>query len=618
MSATSLSLKKCSAAALLTAGAFFTALTIYDPGGLRALALVAIAALLFSIIQFVFRRKSAENILLALCAVLGLALPLINIYGSGALLTLTLLFFAAALLVVELPIRWIRPWLTVLAVSCAVEIYWNFITSRQDSAVDVMDALRAWHHFPPIWLTALVSMLRWIAFALAFSLFSSRPQFAAVFRRGVLAGLVAATAIIIGDYWGGIHSHLAAQEPFWAALRRYAGSFSDPNALGVAAFLAISLTSHKMTSSARRMTVIIVAAFVIAAVALSGSRSLLLGIMLLALFSLPLSRRAWIAVLVVAALGYGVFASIPSARIEEYLEHAPQSAARAVRSLHPDMAADALNSRVLFARLGLNMWRSHPFFGVGFHRFRERIPEFAKRDGLPIGRWLDNANNFYLGTLAELGLVGLAGLILSLRSIRVRAIANSDDERVLFWQRRIAAVFLILLLVGPHLDFDEVAILFAFIAAQAGVVQKEQRNNRAAFVLLALCLPMMLEIRSGNTYGLFPAEYGDQTFRWSESSSRFLMPCNAVETDLLIRAPNAGENEKSVTVRVSSADESVSVTLTNAEWRPVTLHCKSMNAGSLEFSPLPIRLTTSRYFVPAAQLQSTDFRRLGVQIALQD
>jgi len=92
------------------------------------------------------------------------------------------------------------------------------------------------------------------------------------------------------------------------------------------------------------------------------------------------------------------------------------------------------SQRVLLAYIGLRIWRDHPILGVGFERSttgygpylrdaRRRYPDEAP-SSFPSPQHAWGVQNFWLQTLADLGVVGLAlalatfatGLVLALRA----------------------------------------------------------------------------------------------------------------------------------------------------------------------------------------------------------
>ena len=86
-----------------------------------------------------------------------------------------------------------------------------------------------------------------------------------------------------------------------------------------------------------------------------------------------------------------------------------QSVAVAGDRLEPS----TLPSRKQLWAAALRLWNHHPLLGVGPDNFRHRYPEvIAATDGKPFDDQRIHANNFYLETLADLGLAGVVVLAL--------------------------------------------------------------------------------------------------------------------------------------------------------------------------------------------------------------
>jgi hypothetical protein len=91
----------------------------------------------------------------------------------------------------------------------------------------------------------------------------------------------------------------------------------------------------------------------------------------------------------------------------------PGSPAPAQRDRDPRGDGEELATRGELWTAALRLWRQHPVLGVGPDNFRRRYPEVIRRaDGRPYTDDRIHANNLYLETLADLGLAGLAALLL--------------------------------------------------------------------------------------------------------------------------------------------------------------------------------------------------------------
>ena len=112
-------------ALVLVIGAFTSALTVPHWYGFIALALFAACG----VASFCVGRRSegqrGTDALIIPSLVLGLCIPLLNAYGSAALLSVTLLYLAGAVFFVEVSFVWAVPWLGILFFSAAAEIFWS-------------------------------------------------------------------------------------------------------------------------------------------------------------------------------------------------------------------------------------------------------------------------------------------------------------------------------------------------------------------------------------------------------------------------------------------------------------------------------------------------------------
>lgn len=602
---------------VLAIGAFLSALTVLRWSGFVVLALFAAASLLSRWFVKRGRGKVHAHALVIPSLLLGLSIPLINVFGSGTLLSIALLYAALTVLIVELSLAWALPWICILFFSAGAEIFWSAsLVDWQFDAVSlksISETFVAWHHFAPEWLRALVASYRWLALCVLMGIFSLERSLARATLRGLVVGSFIAVLILAYDYSIGRHSHLPEQELFWAGIGRFSGTFSDANAFGIVALLSVALLSGGLrndeTMSARRWQSAALMLLVTAAILLSGSRSLLLGLFVIVVMRIPLSRRAWALLLVSIALSYLVFARTPLTQFEGLLKAAPESIERVVRSVHPETASDALTSRWMFIRIGQRMWRDNPWWGVGLNRFPESVPEYARREGVVIGRWLDNSNNFYLGILAEMGILGFVALVVTV--LAVRYVPRDPD---VVWPRTVLTAFLIVLLVGPHLDFDEVAVMFALVAAGAGVTFSQGLDRRVFAVAAALIFPLMIAARASNSYGLFPFEFSTSgPFRWSETAARFNAVCdqNGTYSFSYLKPADATNAEGTIDLWVNGVHRQESAP--PGERRTITLECPRLALPNSSI-PLQIRLRSEGYFVPADAGATGDFRRLGLQL----
>ncbi len=287
------------------------------------------------------------------------------------------------------------------------------------------------------------------------------------------AGAAAALAI------AAVERFLPADEAFrpWAAMHRRAGTFTDPNALGVGVALLVPLLLAALvgrgsgTDRARR--VLAAAGIAAAPVALesSGSRT---GFLLLAVAALAagvgLARRRRASALSIAA---ALFALAGAATLGARL--LPRGGSIAAGGLAERLGAALssgsfeafANHRVMFWRAALEMSAEEPVSGVGLAGFPYEFPvAWAKRHA-PVGV-TDSATNALLDVVSECGLPGLALALLAVAPLLARAAAAAFAAGPVDPASRAAGAALLGLVVacltGSHLKFVEIALAASLVA----------------------------------------------------------------------------------------------------------------------------------------------------------
>ncbi len=213
-------------------------------------------------------------------------------------------------------------------------------------------------------------------------------------------------------------------EPFvlFGRYMRAYGTFAQPNPyagyLGLGAALALGVASGRAApgQSRTRLGWLVLAAvtglLMLAAVAMSWSRGSWLGlaaaIVVMAGAAAFRSRKRVLAagllvlVVLLALLLVGFF-GVPSALEDRLADLIPFLAVSDVRGMEITDANFAVLERMAHWQAALDMWRDHPWLGVGIGNYAAAYPRYS----LPT--WdepLGHAHNFYLNIGAETGLVG--------------------------------------------------------------------------------------------------------------------------------------------------------------------------------------------------------------------
>jgi hypothetical protein len=428
----------------------------------------------------------------------------------------------------------------------------------------------------------------------------------------------------------------------WSALERRAGTFTDPNALGVGIGLLVPLFLASLpgrgssSDPARRAAAI--AGLLAAPVALesSGSRTglLLLGTAALAAaFGLLRARRlSPLALAAVAAVlvGTGVLAVRLLPRGGAIAAGGLASRLGAALSAR-DFSAFA-NHRVMFWRTAFEMTGDEPLSGIGLAGFPYEFPAaYARRHG-PVAV-TDGATNALLDVSAECGVPGLFLALLAVVPLLTRAFEAALARGPIDPASRGAGVALAGLFVacqtGSHLRFFEIALLTSLAASFLLVPRRSGRDARApaaggwrpartagllagagvlgsALAALPTAKPEA-PFRTGLWAGVYPAFPGE-AFHWAAPlACRGLRPG---ETAVSFRLQNARPDGAAVTVLVDvdgSREAARSVVVPGGEMRDV----------SIEIPPggKVVRLRSGRGFVPRDLTGSADTRRLALRLA---
>lgn len=570
--------------------------------------------------------------------VLGMVTPILPAFGSGSLLACAIFYLIFEGCTARRSLgAWSAPFLGVVSAS----ILWQSVFGLdpklltvtwlgQDGPGDTgLANTMAWlRGAPPASLLAFESLARFAALAGLFRVFSLAPQQRHAARRGLIVGLAPALAVLGVQMSVRIGDLLPNQSAFWSFQGRLAGSFTDPNALGIFAVLVLPFLAHDLASAfgysgsgklgkaARRAGACLLLVAWLVVPLYSGSRSFFLGLAIYSALALWMRRPFYLLLTVLAGLALLALLNLAAVsapgETAEMIANAPVGVRRLAESLQLSSLSKAFFSRTLFWRMGLEMFLDNPLSGVGFGRFGAWLPIYLAHSGVEIGNWVDNSNNFYLGLLAELGVFGLLGLAASLACLRPK---HEGSERLPSLYA--LAALSILLVVGPHLDFDEVAVCAALVLSGAVEAQLPRRARiyaAGALVVAGLLLSLQRELRADN--GLYAWERLDahRYFRWSSRVAILAAHCGEGEGfEVGVRAASPDLSRDPVTVRLSGACGNASVELATPAITGLKVPCHCAG-GRARYT-----LEVERVWTPRKYSRfSLDARLLGVQVYTGD
>lgn len=488
---------------------------------------------------------------------------------------------------------------------------------------------------------AILTFLGLVLLLLALEVFS-RLSFTPEGRGRLLLATAAgaATALVIAA----VARFLPLDTSFhpWAGMHRRAGTFTDPNALGVGVGLLVPLLVAALprrgtaTDAPRRGLALLALAAAPVALESSGSRT---GLLLTAVAAVAgaiglararlVSRNALLATLAAAVLA--------GAALVPVLPRGGGIAAgglfqRLGAGLSSSSFADLANHRTLFWGTALEMTWDEPLSGVGLAGFPYEFPgAYARRHGA-IGV-TDSATNALLEVTAECGLPGLALAIFAVVPLLARAWDATFARTPLDGTARAAGAALLGLFVacqtGSHLRFPEIGLLAGLVAGFLLVPRFEAPTQPAARGAGSTHIPTLLAaagiagafaatiptaapaapFRLGRWIGLYAAGPSPNPFRWSgPRACRRIQPG---ETSLSFRVENARPDGHPVTLVLDLDGRSEpAFELPGASVRDLTVAVPP-GAEVLRLSGLPA-------FVPHDLTGSADFRTLSFRLAPGD
>lgn len=456
-----------------------------------------------------------------------------------------------------------------------------------------------------------------VMFAAVIALFEGAPDLFRGVRRGLGIGVACAALVTIAQFFDLLTGVVPNQSSFWSGINRLSGSFSDPNAQGIFLAVAPFLIFGGMQGRARGWWLIgVLSVLMTCAGLLSGSRSFVLALILALLAGVwMVSRR----LLFLSLLAGGIFVAgvslldLYAPWFEQWLSSSlmPEGGRRVLMTCSLSRVSESFSSRSVFFVLGRELFDHFPLFGVGVDRFRFYVPALVERLGLNISGWVDNSNNFYLGLLTELGLLGTFLFVLTVRG---RTLSRERETLCLVGLFVLASV----LVTGPHLDFPEVLFLSAGLVAASTRPRAIRVMHTATFACVGLVIGFV---------GVFTREQGG--YLWESRQGHFeqwLSPAAVVSVACSCEGMAELALESSYVPKASPLVVSVSASngdvrqlhFTASEAQQVTFRCRKTEPLAHDHHPgtITLSITTAPGWSPARAWpgKTSDMRTLGIKM----
>jgi len=444
--------------------------------------------------------------------------------------------------------------------------------------------------------------------------------------------------------------------PYWIKHNRINATFTDPNGLGAFVALVFPLMAAMAVGAHDRRTKILGAVVVLLSLlmlAQSGSRTGAAGVMVaLVLFPALLAFRFKIeGDAFRRRVMFATLASIIVIAAFTPVEHRGESQ----RWILLNRLA---KTREVIARQGLlapvvrdrwPLWKPtihvvlrYSIGGIGLGAFRYEMENIARLDQRP-WRWLDNANNTYLQTAGELGLIGLAIMIVAFAALIramlrvIRAPNLVGEARVIYPALGTAWLgFVVLLMTAMWLLFEQIQVmvwLFAAVfawhpsfpagldlrrrrwlialgIASVGAVGAYQMLHNFGDLSLA-SRRALLGLEQSEGFHAWETDETGRRFRWTGEEARLVVPTNRgeIRINLVARNPDLATRPLGVWFSLDGKPAGRSeITSSNWQWVRVSVPPNAPDRAEL-------RIRVERTWRPRDLGFGHDTRVLGVAVA---
>lgn len=493
-------------------------------------------------------------------------------------------------------LKWAPEYLLVIFSWCLSYLYFQVDWKNID--------LLSWQHFVavnPTYYSACKQLLIYVSIPVLFTTLRESRGEQDGFVNGLSCGLLLCVILGLLEIFFDFRSYFPNQTTFWSELGRYSASFSDPNACGI--FMALVMPLIIEAKELRKVSKVALLTGTSVLAVWSGSRSFMLALGIYAIFYLWSRWRTKILVPVLLIMLAAVTTASFYSPVPGQL---PIGLQRLWSSLDYHNLPQTIYSRLAFWKIGWAIFLDNFALGVGFQSFPNSVFRYARVLNLPLGTWSDNSNNFYLGVLAETGILGAMALAIACSRLKINPESSACAKASLI-------ALLLLLLIGPHLYFPEVAILAALIMSKTLEVRIFPEQTKSNFFSLAsifilVATPIFVKSNFLERGLYLPEEAPPGTyFRWAAKQSQILLTCNKGNARLALKAANPDIAQQPLQVTITANGRSQTLNLNHSAEELQIIDC--IDSGNLLTS-----VEVSHVWVPLRFGVGKDPRILGIQL----
>ena len=409
-------------------------------------------------------------------------------------------------------------------------------------------------------------------------------------------------------------------EPAWQEARRVSGGMSDPNSLGLFLFLFLPAAASFALAEKGFKQIILVFSIItgIYVTTLTGSRSALLGIILVILISLlstfvfaVFNKTSRKKTLLISGTAFIIILALPffltgitdmSHQSDNPLIRRLQKYTRGLTSSKSDRIVDR---REWQWKQAVTMWKDYPFTGIGIGAFPIQVSNYNLQTMTETPS--DNAWNQYLHWLSETGIAGIifwAWFYFAFITTCVKCLKKSAVKKIpssVF----VVAVSLIVLhflyIFGAHLQAPEIAVCSAMFSSFLLVFFCREKNSsrlKRLDVLFLIAIAIIIAVNQFNNaintlsyssiqqkyklpydFGFYQKEKwnGDFSYRWTQkfAGEKISFPKNKKIIVLKMAAINpliSEKNKKRVAVKINNKYLDT-IIIDNPDWHDYQIYC---------------------------------------------